>query len=212
MLTAFFPSVNPRITPFASYFLAFVGVAGVAEEEVVVVADEDASVCGLLQPPTTSKRTAARGRLKTGDFVMNMALNHIPLLVIMSEIDLSRFPIHLALGTRAIRQPEHTGDVEWYEAYGARIAEYGDGWLVGLHTFTSSWDTWEVHPEGDEIVACLSGRIVLHQEIDGKKTKHLLLPNDAAINPKGAWHTADIEEPSTALFITSGRGTQHRPR
>lgn len=34
----------------------------------------------------------------------------------------------------------------------------------------------------------------------------------AAINPRGVWHTADVHEPGSALFITPGRGTEHRPR
>ena len=37
-------------------------------------------------------------------------------------------------------------------------------------------------------------------------------PGDYAINPPGAWHTADVEEEAAALFITAGLGTEHRPR
>ena len=33
-----------------------------------------------------------------------------------------------------------------------------------------------------------------------------------AINPPGTWHTADVEASATALFITAGEGTDHRPR
>ena len=32
------------------------------------------------------------------------------------------------------------------------------------------------------------------------------------VNPPGAWHTADVVEPGSGLFITPGRGTTHRPR
>ncbi len=35
---------------------------------------------------------------------------------------------------------------------------------------------------------------------------------DYAINPPGVWHTADIAEAATALFITAGFGTEHKPR
>ena len=31
-------------------------------------------------------------------------------------------------------------------------------------------------------------------------------PGDYAINPRGAWHTADADEPVVALFITRGEG------
>jgi hypothetical protein len=34
----------------------------------------------------------------------------------------------------------------------------------------------------------------------------------AVVNPRGAWHTVDVHEPGLALFITPGRGTEHRPR
>jgi hypothetical protein len=39
-----------------------------------------------------------------------------------------------------------------------------------------------------------------------------LAPGQYAINEPGTWHTADVEGPATALFITAGWGTQHRPR
>ncbi len=32
------------------------------------------------------------------------------------------------------------------------------------------------------------------------------------INEPGVWHTADVESTATALFITAGLGTEHRPR
>jgi hypothetical protein len=32
------------------------------------------------------------------------------------------------------------------------------------------------------------------------------------INPAGVWHTADVEEPMKAIYITPCPGTQHRPR
>ena len=33
-----------------------------------------------------------------------------------------------------------------------------------------------------------------------------------AINDPGTWHTADVDGSATALFITAGQGTEHRPR
>jgi hypothetical protein len=32
------------------------------------------------------------------------------------------------------------------------------------------------------------------------------------INPAGVWHTADVEEPVKAIYITPCPGTQHRAR
>ena len=39
-----------------------------------------------------------------------------------------------------------------------------------------------------------------------------LRAGEYAINPPGVWHIAHIETEATAVFITAGEGTQHRPR
>lgn len=122
-------------------------------------------------------------------------------------------PIHLGLGAKAIAQPEFTG-FEWYEAYSQRNAGDGaEGRLVSLWKFEEPWTSWEMHPNGDEVVCCLEGSMTLHQQLaDGSERTVTLRWGDYAINPPGAWHTADCEGPVTALFITAGEGTQHRPR
>ena len=85
--------------------------------------------------------------------------------------------------------------------------------LVSCFSFDCDWETWEMHPAGDEVVCCVDGSMTLHQQLPGggEKTVHLG-PGDYAINPPGAWHTADCDAPVTAFFITPGWGTQHRPR
>lgn len=126
-----------------------------------------------------------------------------------------RKPLHLGLGATAIPQPEMTGGMDWYEAYGARHGADGrEGRLVSAHTFTQGWDSWEMHPVGDEVVICTAGRMTLHQEFaDGSAGRVTLGPGEYAINPPGCWHTADVEgDSATALFITAGEGTQGRPR
>ena len=130
--------------------------------------------------------------------------------------DLSRFPVHLGLGATVKRQPEFTGGMQWYDGYGRRNGADGvEGRLVTIHSFATPWDTWEVHPEGDELVVCLAGSITLHQEhpeTDGQVHTVTLQPHQAIVNPPGVWHTADVSGPVTALFITAGMGTEHRPR
>ena len=74
------------------------------------------------------------------------------------------------------------------------------------------WDSWERHPAGEEIVVLVSGRVDLIQEIDGEERVVALTPGTAVINPRNVWHTANVHEPGDALFITPGRGTEHRPR
>jgi len=125
---------------------------------------------------------------------------------------LDRFPLHLGLGATAVPQPE-MGGMEWYAAYGARSAGDGsEGRLVSLFSFGESWTSWEMHPAGDEAVVCIAGEITLIQETPGGIVRVLLRAGEDAINPRGVWHTADVAGQATALFITAGLGTEHRPR
>ena len=128
---------------------------------------------------------------------------------------LDQFYIHLGLGATAVPQPAFDG-MAWYEAYGAGTASDGaEGRLVSLSTFTDSWDSWEMHPEGAEVVVCTAGRMTLVQEFaDGSTASVTISAGEYAINPPGCWHTADIDKAgsATALFITCGQGTQGRPR
>lgn len=132
----------------------------------------------------------------------------------MSNPDIYKHPIHLGLGATAEVEPEFTGDMRWYDAYGARHRQDGaEGRLVSMYRFTEHWDMWEVHPHGSEVVLCIAGAMTLHQEKpDGSRATVELTPGRYAINEPGTWHTADIEDEATALFITAGIGTEHRPR
>jgi mannose-6-phosphate isomerase-like protein (cupin superfamily) len=127
---------------------------------------------------------------------------------------LSQHPVHLGLGATARILPEMTGDMEWYRRYGElhpndRIEDR----LVSMYTFTEDWTGWEVHPRGAELVLCTAGTMTLHQEFpDGRAQSVTLSPGEYAINPPSVWHIADVPDTATAVFITAGDGTQHRPR
>ena len=132
----------------------------------------------------------------------------------MSAINITKHPVHLGLGATADVEPEFTGAMEWYAGYGDRHhADGAEGRLVSMHTFRESWDLWEMHPNGAEVVLCTAGSLTLHQESpDGSTGSVTLAAGQYAINPPGVWHTADVEREATALFITAGLGTEHRPR
>lgn len=132
----------------------------------------------------------------------------------MAGIDLTTHPIHLGLGATAVSEPRFTGRTDWYEGYAARHAADGaEGRLFSLHAFDAPWDVWEMHPSGAEVVLCTSGSITLHQERnDGTVVSVALQPGQYAINGPGVWHTADVDGRATAVFVTAGLGTQHRPR
>lgn len=121
--------------------------------------------------------------------------------------------IHLGLGATAVSQPPFDG-MAWYEGYGARHAADGvEGRLVSMYRFSESWDSWEMHPAGSEVVICTEGAITLVQEHpDGRLERVTLGPGQYAINPPGVWHTADLDGFADAIFITAGEGTVHRAR
>lgn len=132
----------------------------------------------------------------------------------MSIHTISTNPIHLGLGATAVPLPEFTGEMSWYEDYGkAHGGDGKEGRLVSMHTFSEPWDTWEMHPEGHEVVLCTAGSITLHQEYpDGREVSVTITAGEYIINEPGVWHTADTDGPVTAAFITAGLGTEIRPR
>jgi quercetin dioxygenase-like cupin family protein len=125
---------------------------------------------------------------------------------------LSQHPIHLGLGATALSESEITG-MAWYADYTTRHAADGnEGRLVSMYTFSEPWSMWEMHPAGAEVVLCVAGEITLVQELEGRVVRTTLSAGEYAINPPGVWHTADVQQSTTALFITAGVGTQHRAR
>ncbi|MEO6152398.1 MAG: cupin [Croceibacterium sp.] len=130
---------------------------------------------------------------------------------------LEQYPIHLGRGASAVPQPEFPRDeraMAWYMDYGARHEPDGtDGRLVSLFRFTEDWAGWEMHPAGAEVVVCLDGSMTLiQQQPDGEARRTTLAAGEYAINPPGVWHTADVSQEASGLFITAGAGTQNRPR
>lgn len=127
------------------------------------------------------------------------------------RLDLSTDAVHLAnLKPRMVAVPSFNHD---YDAYEAKFCTKADpGRVLTVATSTESWNVWEVHPGGDELVIIISGRARFIQDIDGKHEVIEVGPNQAIINPANVPHTADVIEPLTALYITPGPGTRHLPR
>lgn len=98
-----------------------------------------------------------------------------------------------------------------FEELGKNYDDFKGHTLVSSFEFDADWPTWETHPAGDEIVVLLSGRAVFVLEKDGgEETVELKEPGEYVIVPKGSWHTARVSEPTRALFVTPGEGTQNR--
>ena len=126
--------------------------------------------------------------------------------------NLSSTFVHLGLGATATPLPDFSWSREYLDSYTERFTTDGnEGRLVCLMPQEATWDSWERHPAGEEVVILLSGRVDLIQEIDGEERVVPLGPGQAVVNPPGVWHTARVREPGQALFITPGRGTEGRP-
>ncbi|SMF27245.1 Cupin domain-containing protein [Pseudobacteriovorax antillogorgiicola] len=84
------------------------------------------------------------------------------------------------------------------------------GYLMSQFSFETDWDSWEMHPNGDEVVFCISGHIKFILEVDGEQRVVELKPGQYIVVPQNTRHTAKIAEPSSALFLTWGYGTENR--
>lgn len=94
----------------------------------------------------------------------------------------------------------------------AQRTDLHDGYLVTRSRATESWAHWEMHPEGEELVLLLSGAVdLVLDDGHGERRVELRPGSDTWVNPRGVWHRAEVLEPAEMLFVTAGRGTQHRP-
>ena len=97
------------------------------------------------------------------------------------ELDLSRTFVHL--GTRRHSLPDFAWSAEHVRPTGTVRRRRREGRLVCVIAAGATWDAWERHPAGDELVVLLSGRVDLVQEIDGAEHVVELRPGEAMINP-----------------------------
>lgn len=97
---------------------------------------------------------------------------------------------------------------DFYQSLDADYDGFKGHTLVSAHQFSASWGVWEKHPEGDEMVILLTGRAEMKMKsATGEESKVLERPGAFVVIPKGIWHTAIIDEPTTMLFVTPGEGT-----
>lgn len=86
-----------------------------------------------------------------------------------------------------------------------------DGYTFGVATMAeNSPHDGEMHPDGDEILYLISGKVGVTIETDPVEMREML-PGDGLIGPKGIWHRVDILVPSQIVYLTPGPGGQYRP-
>ena len=83
--------------------------------------------------------------------------------------------------------------------------------LISCYEFSEDWATWEIHPNGDEIVILLSGNVTfILQLVDGERSIFLEKFGSYVIVPKNVWHRAKTNVDTKMLFITPGEGTKNK--
>jgi hypothetical protein len=122
-------------------------------------------------------------------------------------LDLAATYLHLEDGPAAT--PHEGGGAFWRNI--DRRTELQEGRLVCVFAMSGDWPHYEMHPIGDEVVYLLSGAMALVLEMPEGKRVVELQPGRACVVPRGVWHRGLVRAPGEALFITRGKGTQHRP-
>jgi mannose-6-phosphate isomerase-like protein (cupin superfamily) len=86
-----------------------------------------------------------------------------------------------------------------------------DGFHVGVADMTHDPPhNGELHPDGDEFILILSGRVTVTVESAPNDCLELG-PGDACIIPQGEWHRVHLLQPTRLLHITPGPNADHRP-
>ena len=69
----------------------------------------------------------------------------------------------------------------------------------------------ELHPDADELLVLLSGRIRVRLELPDGDRDIEVVPGQATVVPRGTWHQIYVDEPGTLLNITPGPNGDYRP-
>ncbi len=96
----------------------------------------------------------------------------------------------------------------FYEELDSEFNGFKGHTLVQRFAFAEAWRTWEVHPEGDEMVYLLDGDTDFVLWIDeAEQVVRVNEPGSYVVVPRNTWHTARPHRPAELLFFTPGEGT-----
>jgi len=73
-------------------------------------------------------------------------------------------------------------------------------------------DSWEMHPEGDELLHLIGGAIDLMLDEPEGERRIRLEGGQSCVVARGTWHCLLLRAPSTLMFVTPAGGTRMRPR
>lgn len=124
-----------------------------------------------------------------------------------TTFDLTATYLHLDDGPSAHRLEV---DERFWETIDDR-ADLRGGRLVMMMRYTDDWDSWEMHPAGDEFVYALDGVVDLILDEEQGERVVQLRGRTGCVVPRGVWHRGVVHTPGDVIHITRGEGTVHRP-
>jgi mannose-6-phosphate isomerase-like protein (cupin superfamily) len=84
-----------------------------------------------------------------------------------------------------------------------------EGHLAGLVPMYRDF-SWEMHPDGDELLCVVSGAISVVLQQDGAENTTEVSAGRAFVVPRGIWHRVLVREAGKLVFCTPGPRTEHR--
>jgi mannose-6-phosphate isomerase-like protein (cupin superfamily) len=100
----------------------------------------------------------------------------------------------------------------WFMDWGSGGPPRVDGYTVGAPLLIGEPPhTGEMHPDADELLFLVSGRVRVRLELEDGHRDVGLAADQALVVPRGVWHRIFIEEPGRLVHVTPGPGGQHRP-
>lgn len=102
----------------------------------------------------------------------------------------------------------------WFMDRGTAGPPRIDGYTVGAPVLRPGREpphAGEMHPDADELLLLVSGRVRVRLELDDGDRETELAGGQALVVPRGVWHRISILEPGQLVHITPGPGGQHRP-
>jgi mannose-6-phosphate isomerase-like protein (cupin superfamily) len=85
-----------------------------------------------------------------------------------------------------------------------------DGFTFGVAAMSeSSAHGGEMHPDGDEVLYLISGRVKVILESDPVE-EVVMNAGDGLVVPKGVWHQVIIMDPSRIVYLTPGPNNEFR--
>ena len=86
-----------------------------------------------------------------------------------------------------------------------------EGMTFGVATMSeSSPHAGEMHPDGDEVLYLISGRVNV-VFLDSPQAAVEMKSGEGLVVPKGMWHRVDILEPCQIVYLTPGPNNEFRP-